>query len=242
VQPSTVAMSVKDGAGVAVQGTAAYDASTQKSTFAPSAALAASTSYTVVVSGAKDLSGNVMSPPTLSWSFTTAATPPPPACPCSIWAAATPANPAEADTAAVEIGTKFRSDVTGTVTGVRFYKGAGNTGTHVGNVWTTAGANLGTVTFAGETATGWQQATFTRPVAITAGTTYVVSYYAPVGRYAADAGFFATSGVDRPPLHALTDGQDGTNGVYRYGTGSGFPNLSWQSSNYWVDVVFTPAP
>lgn len=82
----------------------------------------------------------------------------------------------------------------GTVTGVRFYKGAGKTGTHVGHLWSAAGANLGTVTFTGESATGWQQATFATPVPITANTTYVVSYYAPVGRYANDASFLAVSG------------------------------------------------
>jgi len=67
-----------------------------------------------------------------------------------------------------------------------------------------------------------------------------VSYYAPVGRYSGDNAYFAANGVDNGPLHALRDGQDGLNGVYRYGTGGGFPNGSWQSSNYWVDVVFTP--
>ncbi|MBL1266144.1 DUF4082 domain-containing protein, partial [Methylomicrobium sp. RS1] len=29
----------------------------------------------------------------------------------------------------------------------------------------------------------------------------------------------------------------GGNGVYRYGSG-GFPNSTYQSSNYWVDVLF----
>src|SRR5664280_1919699 len=77
-----------------------------------------------------------------------------PPCPCSIWAAAaTPNNPSEADTAAVEVGTKFRSDSDGFVTGVRFYKGSGNTGTHVGHLWTTAGANLATATFSGRART-----------------------------------------------------------------------------------------
>ena len=66
-------------------------------------------------------------------------------------------------------------------------------------------------------ATGWQQASFAAPVAITANTTYVVSYYAPVGQYAADASNFATQGVDNAPLHALANGVDGANGVYRYG-------------------------
>ncbi|MGZ4977041.1 MAG: DUF4082 domain-containing protein [Methylobacter sp.] len=31
----------------------------------------------------------------------------------------------------------------------------------------------------------------------------------------------------------------GGNGVYVYGTGSAFPNQTWNASNYWVDVVFT---
>jgi hypothetical protein len=163
-------------------------------------------------------------------------------CPCSIWSSsAVPGRPSEPDTAAVEVGTKFRSDVDGYVTGVRFYKGTGNTGTHVGHLWATDGRNLGTVTFAGETASGWQQATFAAPVGITANTTYIVSYYAPTGHYADDGGFFATRGVDNAPLHALQDGVDGANGVYRYGLGGGFPTNTWQSSNYWVDVVFNTA-
>jgi hypothetical protein len=134
---------------------------------------------------------------------------------------------------------KLRSDVDGSVTGVRFYKGSGNTGTHVGHLWNRAGTLLATATFTGETATGWQQILFATPVPISAGTTYVASYYAPVGRYAGDNGFFAAAGIDNAPLHALRDGVDGTNGVYRYGTGGGFPANSWQASNYWVDVVFT---
>src|SRR5204863_41682 len=40
---------------------------------------------------------------------------------------------------------------------------------------------------------------------------------------------------------ALKDGQDGGDGVYNAGA-SGFPASSFQSSNYWVDVVFNRAP
>jgi hypothetical protein len=72
---------------------------------------------------------------------------------------------------------------------------------------------------------------------VAANTTYVVSYFAPNGHYAADDTFF-TTGVDSVPLHALANGVDGGNGVYRYGSTGGFPNSTWQSSNYWVDVVF----
>ncbi|WP_250002920.1 N,N-dimethylformamidase beta subunit family domain-containing protein [Actinoplanes sp. M2I2] len=227
------------GPAGAVAGATAYDAATSRVTFTPAAQLAASAQYTVAVSGARDAAGNVL--PATSWSFTTAASAPS-GCPCSIWAAsATPGTPAEPDTDAVEVGTKFRSDVAGLVTGVRFYKGSGNTGTHVGHLWSAAGAGLGTVTFTGESATGWQTATFATPVPISAGATYIVSYYAPAGRYAADSGYFTTAGADNGPLHALRDGLDGPNGVYRYGAGGGFPSASWQASNYWVDVLFEPA-
>jgi hypothetical protein len=235
---SGAAMTLSGPAG-AVPGATAYNAATSTATFTPTASLAASSAYTVTVNGAKDAAGNTMA--ATSWSFTTAAAVPA-GCPCSIWAAsAAPGTPAEPDTAAVEVGVKFRSDVAGQVTGVRFYKGSGNSGTHVGHLWSAAGANLGTVTFTGETATGWQSATFAAPIPISAGTTYVVSYYAPGGRYAADSGYFATTGVDNGSLHALRDGADGSNGVYRYGAGGGFPSAGWQASNYWVDVLFTPA-
>jgi hypothetical protein len=175
-----------------------------------------------------------------------ASTPSPPVTPtsgvcaaCTIWAATTsPSNPSHNDSSAVELGVKFTADVSGRVTGVRFYKGSGNTGTHVGNLWTSTGTRLATVTFRNESTTGWQQASFSSPVAITAGTTYVVSYLAPRGHYAADSGYFSAAGVDRAPLHALRDGVSGGNGVYRYGTTSGFPASSWNATNYWVDVVF----
>src|SRR5919198_1789962 len=159
-------------------------------------------------------------------------------CPCSVWAStATPGTLADPDNAAVELGMKFRADTTGFVTGVRFYKAPTNTGTHLGRLWSASGTQLASATFSGETASGWQQVSFTTPVAISANTTYVVSYYAPVGHYSVNNNFF-TSAVDNAPLHALANGTDGGNGVYRYRTGGGFPNSSFSSSNYWVDVVF----
>ena len=94
-------------------------------------------------------------------------------------------------------------------------------------------------TFNNETASGWQQVTFATPVAITVGTTYVASYHTTVGRYAADNSFFATTGVDNAPLHALRNGVSEGNGVYRYSATPAFPTESFQSTNYWVDVVFT---
>jgi hypothetical protein len=157
------------------------------------------------------------------------------------------------DSTSGELGVKFRSDVAGTVSGVRFYKGAGNTGTHSGHLWSSTGTLLASVTFGAETASGWQEADFASPVAIAANTTYVVSYFAPSGHYAADLGYFDPPGssladppmLDNPPLHALASGVDGPNGVYAYSASPTFPNQSGVDTNYWVDVVFSatlPAP
>jgi hypothetical protein len=136
---------------------------------------------------------------------------------------------------------KFRSDLAGSISAVRFYKGPSNIGAHVGNLWTLTGTKLASVNFSGETSSGWQQASFSSPVPISANTTYIVSYYSPNGWYADDLQYFGTAGVDRAPLHALSNGTDGANGVYIYATGGGFPTDTYNSTNYWVDVVFVTA-
>jgi PKD repeat protein len=160
------------------------------------------------------------------------------ATPCSLWSStATPSVAAAADTSAVELGMKIRSDVDGLITGVRYYKGSQKTGTHVGRLWSSTGQLLAQATFANETASGWQEVSFATPVAIKPNTVYVVSYYAPVGRYAFDDGYFQTADTNGP-LRALADGESGGNGVYRYGSGGGFPTSTYRSANYWVDVVF----
>ena len=77
------------------------------------------------------------------------------------------------------------------------------------------------------------------PVAVAANTTYVISYHTNTGHYASNQGYFA-SATSKSPLRALANGEDGSNGVYRYGA-SAFPSQTWSSSNYWVDVVFKTA-
>lgn len=155
----------------------------------------------------------------------------------SIWnGSVVPGTINDADANAVEVGVKFQSSVAGSVLGVRFYKGSQNTGSHVGHLWTRSGTLLGTVTFANETASGWQQANFSKPIAIQANTTYIVSYYCPNGHYSSDDNYF-NSAVSNSSLTALKNGTDGPNGVYVYNR-DGFPNQSWEASNYWVDVAF----
>jgi hypothetical protein len=160
----------------------------------------------------------------------------------TIWPSATPGIVDHGADGSVELGVKFRSDVSGFISGIRFYKASTNTGTHVGNLWTSTGTLLASATFTGETASGWQQATFATPVAIAANTVYVASYHTDVGHYSQDMNYFAGAGYDNAPMHALADGVSGGNGVYAYGSTSSFPSGTYFATNYWVDVVFNPGP
>ena len=150
----------------------------------------------------------------------------------SIFAAdAVPANVNWDDPATVQVGTRFSTSVAGTVSTIRFYKGPTNTGTHTGYLWTATGTLLATVSFTGETASGWQLATLSAPVAIAAGTEYRVGLLSTSGRYAVDLNGLAaatTSGSLSTPANG---------GGYVYGSGF-MSNTS--THNYWVDVGFVP--
>jgi hypothetical protein len=236
---------LRDAGNNIVTAAVSYDSVSKTATLTPASALALSATYTAIVKGGstdprvKDLSGNAMTA-NATWSFTTAAAPPPPpSCPCSIWLpTAVPSPLDDNDPSSTVLGTRFRSDVPGYVSGARFYKGSLNTGTHVATLWTNTGTQLATATFSGETASGWQQVLFATPVAIAANTTYVISYVAPKGHYSAPDNYFATAGVDSPPLHALKSGTDGPNGVYAYSATNVFPTQTYLSEGYFVDVVF----
>ena len=230
----SVNFAVKNAANATVAGSVAYSSTTHTATFTPSAALAAGGTYTATVSGAQGSGGGSMAAP-VSWSFTTQS---PGSCPCSIFASdAIPATPSWPDTTAVEVGVQFTADQSGHIAGIRFYKGANNTGTHRATLWSSSGTALATATFTNETATGWQTVNFSSPVSITAGTTYVASYFAPNGGYAADPGYFNGGAYNNAPLHALAASTPGGDGVYA--VGGGFPNTTYNGANYWVDVVLT---
>ena len=145
-----------------------YLSATHTIELVPASRLADATTYTAVLhSGVTDLTGNPLASD-VTWTFTTAT---PVVCPCSIWTPDTVptflinnAEDSRAVTEGVELGVRFRSDLSGSITAIRFYKGPANTGTHTGHLWTNTGTLLASVTFAGETASGWQQVTLPTPV------------------------------------------------------------------------------
>ncbi len=85
---------LRDAANALVNASVSYDSASRTATLRPAAALAASTTYTATLRGGttdpriKDVAGNALAA-NVVWSFTTAAAPPPPSCPCSAWSAST---------------------------------------------------------------------------------------------------------------------------------------------------------
>jgi hypothetical protein len=241
---TTNTITLRDAVGNIVPARVYYNPTTFTAVLKPSRSLGHLQTNTARVeggaAGVTDVAGNPMAN-RFEWTLTTKV-----GAPYSIWSeSALPANPLWNDLQPYELGVKFTSDVSGYVTGVRFYKGgAANSGTHVGHLWSVDGGSpLATATFTGETDSGWQEADFATPVAITSNTIYIASYYAPWGRYAVDRGVplepgNLLTGVDHPPLHAVANSQS-ANGVYLLG-GSGFPSQTTANgANYWVDVAFS---
>ncbi|MFS8148264.1 N,N-dimethylformamidase beta subunit family domain-containing protein, partial [Rhizobium sp. BR 249] len=154
----------------------------------------------------------------------------------SLFGASTPAVVNTNDTSAVELGVRFQTSMAGTVSGIRFYKGSQDTGTHTGSLWSSTGTRIATLTFTNETASGWQTAYFSSPVALTVGQIYTASYHTNTGHYSTTADYFL-SNVTSGPLTAPASG----NGVYRYGSSSLYPTATYNETNYWVDVMFNPS-
>ncbi|HEX6519257.1 MAG TPA: DUF4082 domain-containing protein [Streptosporangiaceae bacterium] len=230
VVPGTVSFTLVDSGGNPVAGAVTFNSGNTVATFTPSSSLATSTTYTATVSGAQNSSGIAMGSP-FSWNFTTAG----PQCPCSIWQNGAPSGAVDAnDSSAVNLGVKFQASTGGMITAVRFYKESDNTGTHIGSLWSSTGTLLATGTFGNESASGWQELDFSSPVSITAGTTYVASYHTDTGHYAVTDNGLATA-VTNGQLTALASG-----GVYAYGSSNAFPSSTFDASNYWVDVVYSP--
>ena len=233
---STSTIRLLDG-GTQIAAGVTYNSTNKTVTITPAAALSNSKIYTISIlggtSGVQDVAGNALAQ-TVTSTFTTAAATATP--PSSLWSnSTTPGTVDVGEAAAVNLGVKFTANTNGLITGLRFYKSAANTGVHTASLWSSSGQLLATATFTSETASGWQQVTFSSPVAITAGTTYVASYFTPNGHFAVNRNAFTK---------ALTSGHlsvPANGGVFQYSSATAFPNQSYQASNYWVDVLFVPA-
>ena len=109
-------------------------------------------------------------------------------CPCSLFGDLAPTQATD-ENQAIEVGVRFRADVDGFVTGLRYY-GAASSAPRVGHLWTEGGTQLASATFVGDSLVGWHTVALSPAVRVTKDTTYVASFLSSDGTYYADPGFF----------------------------------------------------
>jgi hypothetical protein len=152
--------------------------------------------------------------------------------PVSLFTTQTPAQPnsTEPGPQDYELGMRFSSSVNGTITGIRYWRAASETGTHTGRIWSNTGTQLASVAFSGDTGSGWKTQVLAAPLAIAAGTTYVVSVNAGAYYAFTPGGFSAaiSNGGLTAPVGA---------GIFNETPGV-FPAASFGNNNYFRDVVF----
>jgi len=149
----------------------------------------------------------------------------------SLFTTQSPALPSVADGVPYELGMKFRLARAGSITAIRYWKSANEGGTHTGNIWSATGTLLASVTFSGESTSGWQMQQLPTALTVQGNTTYVVSVNIN-SYYAVTAGGLAASIVNGD-ISSVADGANGT-----YGSPNAFPTNSYQNSNYFRDIVF----
>ncbi len=212
------------GVGAASGGTVSFNSQTNIITFTPTAGYTGPAIFGYAISDGRGGIGSAMVNLTVV----------PPSTSVSLFSGTDTPESSVVDNP-VNLGVRFVASSAGTISGVKFYKAAGETGTHTGSVWSATGTLLATATFINETASGWQSVTFSNPISITAGTTYIVSYHSN-GRYVVDSNYFSTAHVNGP----LT-APAGVNGLFTYGSGNEVPTSTYSGSNYWVDVLYEPS-
>ena len=199
-----------------------------------------SSAYTAIVrggpTGVKDLAGNAMAAD-VTWSFTTAAA----AWPVRARSGRTPRRPRSPPIVhrRVELGVKLRADVDGFVTGSAVLQGRGQHRPARRQPVDGTGTLLGSVTFTGETASGWQQVALADagPRPRQHDLRRVVSHADRASR------------LDGEPVHrgrrrhapAARAGERRRRRqrrLHRTARRARSPTQSFAASNYWVDVVF----
>lgn len=157
----------------------------------------------------------------------------------TLWDAYSKPQGATTAGAPAELGVLFRPIVDGTIIGLRFYKIAGDSGPHVGRLWSAKGKQLATATFAAETDAGWQEALFPTPLAVKANRLLVASYFSANGGPSDSTGDGGAPRNSGSPLFQMPPADDRPLWVSHQGA-AGFPSTDAGERAIWVDVVFVP--
>jgi hypothetical protein len=226
LDPTTVTtqtVTLTPAGGTPVAATVNYDNVAHRVTLTPYSGLTPGVEYTAAVSTlVRTTTG---APPTanITWTFTAAH------CPCALMTGVTPAwtgiqvrdgRPGTGPWT-YELGTKVTVSETAQLIALRFWKEPGETGTHVGHVWSSAGSLLTSATYQNESASGWQRQPLTTPLTLTPGQTYVIS----VGLNAMYAK--TTNGLAQPISSGpLQSANTAANGAFNVTAGQ-FPADAW---------------
>jgi hypothetical protein len=156
----------------------------------------------------------------------------------SIFGNAVPAYPVGGAGAAT-MGVKFWSSQPGTISAIRFYRGLTDPDGYVARLYTAGGTLLASATLSADSCSVpcWEVAKFASPIPISANTTYIATYYSDVGHGAWNDGGLS-NGVTNGPLTAPASSAVGGNGLLIYA--NAFPTGTFEASNWYVDVLFTP--
>jgi hypothetical protein len=130
-----------------------------------------------------------------------------------------------------ELGMRFTTTAAGQIKAIRFYKAVQETGTHTGKIYSASGQLLASVNFTSETGSGWQVQNLNTPLTIAANTEYTVAVNTGNTFYVATNNGLATQ---------ITNGSLRSIGGGVFGQVGAKPTQTWQSSNYFRDVVFAP--
>jgi len=227
---SEATIEVKAGA-TTVDGTTTISNENKTLTFSPSAPLPEASVITVDTANLLGVGSTqeVLAP----WTFSTVGLATPTV--SFLGMDETPAVLDPGDTAAVELGMRMVAEKDLRLHALRYYQGPGGIGSHTGTVWDSSGAQLATASFASTNEQGWHTAYLSTALDVTEGTEFTVSYHAPNGGYVHTPAQFA-DGKSNDDLRL-----EGSNGVFRYGNSSQ-PGSSWNSTNYFVDVLYEVSP
>lgn len=159
----------------------------------------------------------------------------------NIFTTQTPATADANDNTPLTLGTRFTTSHDGDVKGIRWYfPSTLPTGTVTAVLWDAdTGVNLAQADFVSPVAGSWNSVTFSSPVLMVSGKTFIASIRTPNHYVASSFGF--SSAVTNGDLTAVADGTGHSNGVFdqaNSGAGPHFPTGSFNATNYFVDVVF----
>ncbi len=140
-----------------------------------------------------------------------------------------------------ELGMRFRVTQRGQVTALRVYRATNGAASYPAKLWRASDQTiLASATITGGTPVGWKSVTLATPVTLETGVTYLVSYSIDAGTtYQATNGSFGSTLTNGALTTAGAATDAGYIGVYVTTKGA-FPTQSFNNSNYWADVTFSP--